>query len=257
MENKIFETAKKYKIIDAHGHLGYYKLFNIPDNNVEAMVKSMDRVGIEKVCISTLAGLELDDKYGNNMVADAVERFGDRFLGYANINPYEQEDITNELERCFDTLHMAAIKLHTELNDCPANSKRFIPVYEFAHERKIIIMNHSWGSAKNLVEIASKYYNAKYIQAHNGSSWDGSNENEIIKAVKELDNAYLDTAGSGAFFGAFEKTVEYVGEDKLIFGTDFPFFDPCHQIGNVVFSDISEEAKVKILRINFLNLLRV
>lgn len=253
--NDMLKTVMKYGIIDAHGHLGYYKLFNIPDNSAEQMIKSMDRTGIQKICISTLVGLELDYVYGNNMVADAINRFGDRFMGYANINPFEQDDILHELERCFDKLNMTAIKLHTDLNECPADSKLYIPVYEFAHERKLVIMSHSWGTASNLAKIASKYYNVKYIQAHYGSSWDGNSDNEIINAIKELDNAYLDTAGSGAIFGAFEKTVDYLGDNKLIFGTDFPFFDPCQQIGNIVFSEICEEAKTKILRDNFLNLI--
>lgn len=255
MWNNIFETIKKYRIIDSHGHIGYYKSFNIPDSNPKKMVSRMDSLGIEKICISSMAGLELDCIYGNNMVAEAIQRFRDRLLGYANINPFEHAEIIPELERCFDKLNMTAIKLHPDLSECPADSKLFIPVYEFAHNRKLIIMSHSWGTSRNLTRIASKYYNIKFIQAHDGSAWDGSQEIDRMKAVKELDNAWLDTAGSSSYFGAFEKTVEYMGEDKLLFGTDFPFLDACQQIGNVVFSDVSEDAKVKILRTNFLRLI--
>lgn len=255
MWSNIRKTIAKYRIIDAHGHLGYYRLFNIPDSSAAAIVEKMNRVGIEKSCISSLAGLDLDYVYGNNMVADAVKQFGDRFLGYANINPFEQEDILPELERCFDKLNMTAIKIHPDLNECSAESKLFIPVYEFAHERKLIIMSHTWGVPGNLTKIASKYYNAKFIQAHYGSAWDGNQHIDIMEEVKSLDNAWLDTAGTSSFFGAFEKTVEYMGEDKILFGTDFPFLDACQQIGNVVFSDIDEEAKIKILRTNFLKLI--
>lgn len=255
MNNKIQELVKKYRIIDSHGHLGYYKLFNIPDNSAKGMVESMDRSGIEKVCVSTLVGLEVDYKFGNDMVAEAIKISHGRILGHACINPYEKEDITPELERCFDELGMTAIKLHPDLNDCPANSENYIPVYEFAHERKLVIMNHSWGYPQNLRHLSKKYYNIKFIQAHYGSAWDGSTELEFLKVARDLDNVWLDTAGSGCIIGAFEKTVHYVGADKIVFGTDFPFFDPCHQIGNVVLSDICEEDKIKILSSNFLKLI--
>lgn len=257
MENRIRVTIGKYRIIDAHGHLGYYKLFNNPDCNAEGLVKSMDRSGIERICVSALAGLEVEYKYGNNMVADAINKYRDRILGYACINPFEREDIIPELERCFDKLGMTAIKLHPDLSGCPADSRNYIPVYEFAHERKLVIMSHSFGSAQNLCSIADKYYNVKFIQAHYGSAWDGNSEIDILKAIRQLSNAGLDTAGSGSYAGAFEKTVDFLGEDKLIFGTDAPFFDACHQIGNVVFSDIDENAKVKILGDNFLNLVGI
>jgi len=252
---KFSDITSKYKIIDAHGHLGYYKLFNIPDNNYEGILKSMDRTGVDKVCVSTLAGLEVDYKYGNDQVAEAIDKSEGRILGFACINPFEKEEIIPELERCFDNLKMTAIKLHPSLHDCPAESKNYIPVYEFAHERKLVIMNHSWGSGNNLRYIASKYHDAKFIQAHYGSAWDGNQELDILEAIKELDNAWLDTAGSGCYLGAFEKIVHMMGADKLIFGTDIPFLDISWQIGNVVFSDITDVEKKKILSTNFFKLI--
>ena len=247
MQNKL----KKYKMIDSHCHLGYYKLFNIPDNDYRSMLDSMDRGGVDKICVSTLTGLEVDYKYGNDMVAEAVKNSNGRILGYACINPYEKNQIIPELERCFDKLNMTAIKLHPDLSDCPADSKNYIPVYEFANDRKKVVMNHSWGSAQNLRIIAEKYPNMKLIQAHYGTAWDGNQELDILKVIKEMDNVWLDTAGSGGYLGAFEKMVKMLGADKLVFGTDFPFFDIGWQIGNIAFADIGEEEKVKVLSTNF------
>jgi predicted TIM-barrel fold metal-dependent hydrolase len=215
----------------------------------------MDRVGIEKICVSAMSSLEVDYKYGNDQVAEAIKRHTDRFLGYACINPYEQDDIISELERCFDKLGMVAIKIHPDLNDCPAENYRYNPVYEFADERRLIIMNHSWGSPKYLESLAKKYVNAKFIHAHFGSAWDGFTELDMLKVIRDIPNVYVDNAGSGAYFGAFEKLVSYVGADKVVFGTDMPFLDARHQIGNVVLSEIDESSKIKILSSNFLGLL--
>jgi len=43
-------------------------------------------------------------------------------------------------------------------------------------------------------------------------------------------------------------------EDKILFGTDLPWFDPMCGIGCVVFARISETARRKILRENALRL---
>jgi predicted TIM-barrel fold metal-dependent hydrolase len=253
--NFIADKIRKYRIIDSHGHMGYYKLFNMPGNSADKMVETMDRVGIEKICVSAMPGLEVDYRYGNEMVADAIRRFGSRFLGYACINPYEQDDIIPELERCFDKLGMCAIKLHPDLIDCPAESSRYNPVYEFANERKLVIMNHTWGRPKFLADLAEKYKDVKFVHAHYGSVWDGVSEFEMLKLFRDIENVYVDNAGSSGYLGAFERLVDYVGADKIVFGTDMPFLDARHQIGNVVLSEIDEEAKIKILSKNFLSLI--
>ena len=41
--------------------------------------------------------------------------------------------------------------------------------------------------------------------------------------------------------------VEEVGADKVLFGTDMPWYDPNYGIGSVLFSRISDEDKIKIL----------
>lgn len=232
-------------------------MFHIPDHDAASIVATMDRVGIDQVCLSSFAALEVDYSYGNDMVADAIRQFGDRIMGFACINPYEQKDIIPELERCFDQLRMSAIKLHPAMNECDPESEKFIPVYEFAQARKLTIMNHSWGTAAHLSKLASRYDRVNFIQAHTATAWNGVQEPAgMFDVIREMDNVFVDTAGTWAIVGVFEKAVERVGANKIIFGTDFPFLDATIQIANVVMADIGEEAKRSILRSNFLKLVR-
>lgn len=246
----IAEDLRSFKVIDGHAHLGYYKLFNMPDNDIKGILKRLKQTGMLKAAVSPMMGLEADYKLGNDYTAKAISKSKGSILGYACINPWE-DDVKEELKRCFDELGMSLIKLHPDLIDCPADSERYIPVYEFADERNLTVMNHSWGSGENLRTIARKYKNMKLIQAHYATAWDGTKMPDIVKAVKEMDNAWLDTAGSGNYYGAFEKMVNYLGADKLIFGTDFPFLDAAWQIGNIFYSDITETEKKKIMYDNF------
>lgn len=250
------EIRERYHIIDSHGHLGRYRQLNIPYCDAEGIIGSMDASGIEQICVSAFIGLERDyHKLGNDMVADAVKRFGDRILGYACISPFAKEDIIPELERCFDRLGLTAIKLHPGMNGYPAAGSNYIPVYEFAEERGLAILNHSWEEPDHLVRLAEKYTNVRFIAAHDGGAWDGNNEPETFKVVREHDNVYVDNAGSGCYMDVFEKTVECLGDHKIIFGTDSPLIDPRHQLGNVLYARISEESKKRIFRTNFLNVI--
>ena len=50
-------------------------------------------------------------------------------------------------------------------------------------------------------------------------------------------------------------TVESVGPDRVLYGSDYHLFDMRAQIGKIVTADISEEAKRKILGLNAARLL--
>jgi len=251
----MLDKIKSYSIWDAHGHMGCYKLFNNPGSDAASILKIMDLCGIERVCVSHLAALEADVTFGNDMVAQAIVQSEGRIMGYAAVNPFEKELVIPELTRCFDRLNFSAIKLHASLIDCPADSQLYEPVYAFAHKRRLAVMAHNFPDINKMEKICDKYCDAFFIQAHYGSAWDGASEPECFTLAKNAPNFYVDCAGSKVLTGVIEKTVDAIGPEKLIFGTDFTFLDPRHQLGYVVFSKINEEHKRMILRENFKRIL--
>ena len=68
--------------------------------------------------------------------------------------------------------------------------------------------------------------------------------------VRERPNVYVDIVASPVPYGGLAKLVESVGADKMLFGTDTPFFDNAHQIGKVTHARLSDEDKQKILGLN-------
>ena len=176
-------------------------------------------------------------------------------MGYAAVNPFEKKLVIPELERCFDTMGFSAIKLHSQLMDCAADTPLYDPVYAFANERRITIMAHNFPEASVMERICEKYPDAFFVQAHYGIAWDGNSEPPFFKMAKTIPNFYIDNAGSHSYAGVIEKTAAAVGPENLIFGTDFTFFDPRNQVGNVVFSNIPETHKRMILRDNFKRLM--
>ena len=57
-------------------------------------------------------------------------------------------------------------------------------------------------------------------------------------------------------FGEIERLVKEAGSDKLLFGSDIPYLDAGFQIGSIIYSQIKDEDKRKILGTNMLNIIR-
>ena len=72
--------------------------------------------------------------------------------------------------------------------------------------------------------------------------------------AKRHENVYLDLCDIHRHSGIVDKMVNAVGADRVLFGTDIPWYDPGYGIGSVLFSRISDTDKYKILYENAKNL---
>ena len=74
---------------DCHGHLGGLAAhYHIPDGDLDSVVGEMERLGVEQSCVFSFAGVTSDECVGNDIVADAVKRYPDRFIGFTLLNPH-------------------------------------------------------------------------------------------------------------------------------------------------------------------------
>ena len=76
------------------------------------------------------------------------------------------------------------------------------------------------------------------------------------REVARYKNCYLDTSGYGHDrMGMLEYAVKTIGEDRVLFGSDFSINDPSTVIARVEHSFLTEEQKQKILAGNLQSLL--
>jgi predicted TIM-barrel fold metal-dependent hydrolase len=244
-------------IIDGHCHMGYYPNFNIPKNDAEGMLISMNTLGINYACVAAMCSIGPDYKYGNDMVADAISRYPDRFIGYVTVNPNYEDDMKNELDRCFARNGFKAIKIHPANHGHSIDSKRYHIVYETGEERQCHILIHTWGrqDVALLKKIASQYPRANFIMGHSGG--DVRAMEDIIDIVNSSDNVYADLAISINYEGNVEWLVKEMGSKRVLYGSDMPFFDPRPNFGRVAMADISEDEKRDILGLNMKKLLKL
>ena len=245
-------------IIDFHAHVGNWGRHRV-NGNIERYIEIMDHAGIDMACINNI--FLGDARVANDKVAEIVSKNPDRFVPVAFVTPHYPDEAISELERAFYQLGMKYLKIYPDYYQKPNDHPDYFPIYEWLNENKIPVMSHATypfdlpGTTvlKRFRNLSQRYPNISWILAHGGSAGPG----KLTKEISELGNVYLETCGSGAAKDAIENSVELVGPDRVLFGTDMALLDARHQIGKVITANISDNDKRKILGGNTIKLLDI
>ncbi|HBG75327.1 amidohydrolase family protein [Eubacteriales bacterium mix99] len=233
-------------VIDCHNHIGLWKAFHIPDPSAEGMLSGMNRLGIDKVCVTAHSSIGPDYHFGNDMVMDAVARYPDRFLGYVTVNPNYPEDMEQEIRRCLPVKGFIGIKLHPSCHGSAVDNTNYTAAFEAAQKGKLPILIHIWGreNVADVDRLSDRYPDAQFIMAHAGG--DVLSMGYALEVAGRHANVYVDVAVSTAYEGNVEWFVREIGSKKVLFGTDMPFLDPRPTFGRVGMAEIGEEEKKDI-----------
>ena len=232
---------------DCHGHLGGRAAqYHVPDCDLDGIVHEMDRLGNRKVCVFSFAGVNSDECFGNDLVADAVRKYPERFVGYTLLNPHRGPDgMLNELERGA-RMGLRGIKLIAHYQGYAQEGPWLEVPCRWAHERKQVILNHNWGSPENLAPLLAAYPNACFVTGHMTLAY--------ADLMKRHANLYLCTC---PLLGprACEQAVAAVGADRILFGSDLQDLPIPWGLGPILLARISPSQKRLILGENLLRIL--
>lgn len=232
------ESLKGEYIIDSHTHIGGLSVkYHLPDSSTGDMIREMNRLGVNTAITFSFAGVTSDYVYGNDVTAEAVRNFPDRFIGYAVVNPHYHTEMQDELERCKD-LGLHGIKLTAEYQKYPPEGPGLFPAYEYAHENSWPIINHNWGSPLFLDRLASTFKNACFIIGHYSLAY--------ADVINAHDNVYQNTCAA-INFGDIEKLLEVVPAEKVLFGSDFPDLPLMFSLAPILYARIGDGDKRRIL----------
>lgn len=247
-------------VIDAHAHLGAYHNFFIPNPDASSMVAVMDRLGVTVACVSSLLACHADVPRGNEMTAAAVRAYPDRFIGYASANPHHPERVRPELERAFDELGLSLIKIHPSLMEYPVLDPGYEPLWQFAAERRAIVLSHTWTGSRycspdHFAPLAHDYPDITFILGHSGGAPGGYRQ--AIQVAREHPNVYLDLCRSTMSPAWVMRIIEGAGVERVLWGSDFPFFDPTYPLGRLAcIATLDDRAKRQVFGGNMARLLR-
>ena len=228
-------------IYDMHGHMGTWKGIYFPCAEAPDMVHVMERAGVKLLCFAHHHALFAPD-VGNDPAIEAVRQFPDRLRAYMAINPNYPDIVKRDLDR-FDSLRdvFMGLKFLAGYHEVKMSDDRYKPALEFANARKLPVLMHTWqgcehNDAAQVRHVASHYPDALFFLGHClGGDWTNA-----CAITKEYPNTYLELTSVPGARGALEFLVEGAGSDRILFGTDLPWFEEHQSMGSLLSADITE-----------------
>lgn len=243
-------------VYDLHGHMGPFLGAHLPSAGLDCLVPSMDRAGVRLLVFCHHAALFAPD-IGNRANVEVVRRFPDRLRAYCAVNPNYSDAIRRDLDAFDDYPDVfVGLKMLADYHQVPLTDDRYRPAWEFANDRELPVLMHTWGGsafngADNVRACAREYPNAKLLMGHSLHD----QPNQAIEIANEFPNVYYELCAVLDERGVVESFVAESGSERILFGTDFPWFDFHYYIGAVLGADITEDDRRNILYRNARKLL--
>ncbi len=206
--------------------------------SLEEMLRRMDEARIETAMLIAAKvgplGPSACYHVSYDLVAEAVRRYPDRFRGLAGIDPTEGMRGVRELERAVRELGFIGAHTYPHWFELPPDHARYYPFYAKCVELDVPIQmqvgqsmiydarypRRSTGRPIALDGVACDFPELKIVGIHVGIPW----TEEMIAMAWKHANVYIgcDAHSPRYWPEAFVTYLNSYGQDKVIFGTDFP-----------------------------------
>jgi predicted TIM-barrel fold metal-dependent hydrolase len=229
-------------IYDMHGHMGPWAAIYFPRSQPEQMIATMDECGVKLLVFSHHQALMAPD-IGNRASIAAVRRFPGRFRAYCVINPNYPDQAAADLatfEQHRDVF--VGFKFLADYHQVAISDERYRPALEYADRQGLLVLMHTWGGspydgAAQVRLLAERYAHARLLLGHScHGEWDAA-----VALANEFPNLYLELTAIFDDRGGLEKFAAEAGSQRMLFGTDLPWFDPHQAVGALFSAHLSDE----------------
>ncbi|HPT62580.1 MAG TPA: amidohydrolase family protein [Bacillota bacterium] len=208
------------KIFDVHSHIGATPYLR---QDIKNLLEEMDASEVEKSAICPMgAHIVCRNAEGNDFIGSIVAAHPDRFVGFATVNPWFEDDAIRELQRSVAKWNLSGLKLHPPMQGFQANDKIVFPVIEEAIRLGLPIYIHSGTPVSSLplqiLELARRYPEGSFILGHLGG---GDFFLDVPLAFPAVDNVYVETSLTCHPVFVLQ-AIESLGSHRVLFGSDSP-----------------------------------
>jgi predicted TIM-barrel fold metal-dependent hydrolase len=232
----------------------------------EEMLRRMDEAGIE---IAFLIAAKIGRKglpgtyhLPYELVVDAVNAHPDRFYGLAGIDPFEGMNGVRALERAVTEFGFIGAHLYPHWFELAPDHAKYYPFYAKCVELGVPIQMQvgqslvyspenpmrSVSQPITLDTVACDFPELKLIGIHIGIPW----HDEMIAMSWKHKNVFIgcDAHAPKYWPESFVRYINTYGQDKVLFGTDFPVIDFGRAMDEIAALNLREEPLAKLLRYN-------
>ena len=234
--------------------------------SLEEIIEKMEEAGIEKAfLIAARAGrVGLPGCYHMpySVVADACAKYPERFYGLAGIDPFEGMDGVRAFEDAIKNMGFVGAHLYPHWYELAPDHAKYYPFYAKCCELNVPIQmqvgqsmvysqeyrTKSVGQPIALDAVACDFPELKLIGIHVGIPW----HDEMISMAWKHENIFIgcDAHRPKYWPKSFIHYLNSYGQDKIIFGTDFPVLEFKKTIDDIDTLGLKSEVRKKLLRDN-------
>jgi uncharacterized protein len=248
------------------------------DFTVKGLLREMDAAGIDRGIL-----IQVNDaptvQEGLAEARELVSHSGGRLSLVSTVDPTKgPEAVADQIARWEQTPELAGIKLFPGYHPFYPHDPRLVPVYEYAHQRKLPVLIHTgdtmdphglvkYARPIEVDEVAVRFRDIPFVLCHFGNPW----VDEAAEIVYKNPNVYADTSGLLAHpsHPLFERMVNLcrrrllegilmVGSaDRILYGSDWPLLDLKVALSLVTSLDLTEQDRAAILGGNARRLFRL
>ncbi len=238
--------------------------------SLEKMLAMLDEANIEKAFLiaahSGRPGLPGCYHMPYQVVAKACEQYPDRFYGLAGIDPYDGMKGVKAFEDAVTNMGFVGAHLYPHWFDLAPDHRKYYPFYAKCWELGVPIQMQvgqsmvyspdfpcqSVGRPISLDPVACDFPELKLIGIHVGIPW----HDEMIAMAWKHKNIFIgcDAHRPKYWPASFTHYINSFGQDKVIFGTDFPVLPFKRTVEDIDDLELKPEVRRKLMRENALRI---
>jgi hypothetical protein len=188
---------------------------------------------VDKLIVLGFKSRYLRAEIPNRYVSDYVNRFPQKLIGFAGIDPTEP-DAVDEVKHVKTDLRLRGLTLSPANQDFHPSDTRAMRIYAIAEELGMPILMHPGGAFTEqskmeygrpylLDDVCRTFPRLRIIIAQLGQPW----VDETICLLGKHANVFADVSGMlkrpWQAYNALVSAYQYGVIDKLLFGSDFPY----------------------------------
>ena len=232
-----------FPVIDTHCHIypdkialkaangigAFYDIGMNFDGRLDTLKTVSSKAHVTHSVIFSVATTPRQVRSINNFIAENVKSGAGRFTGLGAMHP-DSEDMEGDIEQIL-ALGLKGVKLHPDVQGFPIDDERGRHICALCEKHHLPLLIHcgdyryDYSNVNRLKPILEDFKDLQVIGAHfaGWSVWENAAE-----ALHGFDNLVVDSSSTFHWVNreTAKKLIRLYSTDRILFGSDFPMWDP-------------------------------
>ena len=257
-------------IIDFHAHVypsqiadkaahNIGKFYNVKichNGTVETLLEIGRIAHIDKFLIHSVAQKPEQVRGINNFIASQCDAHPNTFIGFGSLH-VNVRNYTDEIDHIM-AVGLKGIKLHPDVQEFYIDDDRMLDIFSHLENRLPVLIHagdyrYDYSHPSRIARIIDCFPKLTVIAAHFG----GWSLYDLALEYLEQRFCYLDVSSAMMYLGKrrSEELIRAYGAERILFGSDYPMWDPAAELERFHALSLSDNEKEMILSGNALRIL--